>query len=83
MPDMKPVEIPPLAMRKLKSPGTRRVLEGLRRAADANGLPQDGRFIDYSDTANRNTVVLGAAPGHTGESSYLAAFPTAAPTTKE
>lgn len=73
---MKPVEVPRLGLRKLKSPSNLRILAGLKAAADANGIPAAGRFIQYGTPESPHAVVLGSAPGHVGEQDYQAAFPT-------
>jgi hypothetical protein len=82
--DFKVLEQSALGLRKLRSPGANRVLAGLKAAADANGLPDTGRFIDYGDERPalpgqkpQTTIVLGHTPGHPGEANYLAAFPPA------
>jgi hypothetical protein len=75
MADMQDVPQERLGLRKLRSANNRAVLAALKRVADANGVPQAGRFIQYGTPEAKNAVVLGAAAGHSGEADYQAAFP--------
>jgi hypothetical protein len=57
-----------------QSSGVRRVLDGLKAAADANGMQDGGRYVQYGTGEERGAVLMGAAPGHPGEEDYRAAF---------
>lgn len=61
--------------KRLQSPGVRRVLTGLKAVADQQGVPVDGRFVDFSLDGAHDTVVLGVCPGHSGNENYQAVFP--------
>lgn len=75
MADLKLLERERLGLRKLRSPGTRRVLAGLRQALEANGAPPEGRFVQYGTEDSPHAVVMGVAAGHSGAEDYQAAFP--------
>lgn len=62
------------ALLKLRSPGMRRVLSGLRQVADASGVQQAGRIVQLGTPEQPQAVVLAVAPGHPGEKLYQAAL---------
>lgn len=61
-------------LKRLRSPGVRRTLAGLRAVADANGIQTDGRIVQFGTKEQPLAVVLAVAPGHPGEKLYQAAL---------